>query len=232
MAAPWPHDNRMTRERQVSASHENDEPEPQGSCRRSSAWTAPPHGGVGHVLFFCPFVGVVGMAVRRRSLFLRAVDGQPTVRRERSTRLGHTRSRWKMDQTSKFCPQCQKQTLWARPGTNHMLHLVMTLITLGFWLPIWLIACIRIGGWRCQSCGSDGFVEPPAQHASGYNGDNQELLIMGGIKGGLLGGSIAGILGLVLASGSSAALATAIVVAICGLVAGAAIGAYCEAYGV
>jgi len=138
-----------------------------------------------------------------------------------------------MDQTCKFCPQCQKQTLWARPGTNHILHLLMAILTCGLWLPIWIVASIRIGGWRCQSCGSDGFVDSaPTGNESLGTGDDHELLVMGGIKGGLLGGSIAGILGMVLAYGSSAALAIAIVVAIGGLIAGAAIGAYYEAYGV
>lgn len=70
-----------------------------------------------------------------------------------------------VDQTSKFCPICQKQTLWARPGTNHILHLLITVLLLGFWLPIWLMASIRISGWRCQTCGSKGsltsrFVTP------------------------------------------------------------------------
>lgn len=61
-----------------------------------------------------------------------------------------------MDQTSKFCPVCQKQTLWARPGTNHILHLLLTVLLCGFWAPVWLLASIRIGGWRCQTCGFKG----------------------------------------------------------------------------
>lgn len=61
-----------------------------------------------------------------------------------------------MDQTSKFCPVCQKRTLWARPGTNHILHLLLTIFLCGFWLPVWLLASIRIGGWRCQTCGYKG----------------------------------------------------------------------------
>ena len=70
-----------------------------------------------------------------------------------------------VDQTSKFCPLCQKPTLWSRPGTNHILHLLLTVFTVGFWLPVWILASIRIGGWRCQSCGFKGslasrFVAP------------------------------------------------------------------------
>lgn len=57
------------------------------------------------------------------------------------------------DQTSKYCSNCEKQTLWARPGTNHILHLLLTVLVCGFWLPVWVMASIRIGGWRCQTCG-------------------------------------------------------------------------------
>lgn len=61
-----------------------------------------------------------------------------------------------MDQTSRFCSVCQKRTLWARPGTNHLLHLLVTLFLCGFWLPVWILASIKIGGWKCQSCGYKG----------------------------------------------------------------------------
>jgi SLA1 homology domain 1, SHD1 len=61
-----------------------------------------------------------------------------------------------LDQTSKFCPTCHKSTLWARPSTNHLLHLLVTLFLCGFWLPVWILASIKIGGWRCQTCGYRG----------------------------------------------------------------------------
>lgn len=61
-----------------------------------------------------------------------------------------------MDQTTKVCPICQKPTLWARPGTNHILHLLITVMLCGFWLPVWILASLRIGGWRCQTCGYKG----------------------------------------------------------------------------
>lgn len=30
----------------------------------------------------------------------------------------------------------------AQPGTNHAFHLVMTILTAGLWLPIWLIVAV------------------------------------------------------------------------------------------
>lgn len=59
-----------------------------------------------------------------------------------------------MDQASKFCGGCQRQVLAARPGTNHVLHLILTVLTVGLWLIPWLLSCVKIGGWKCQTCGS------------------------------------------------------------------------------
>jgi hypothetical protein len=61
-----------------------------------------------------------------------------------------------MDQRSKFCPVCNRQTMWARPGTNHILHLLITCLLCGFWIPVWIMASLRVGGWCCQTCGSRG----------------------------------------------------------------------------
>jgi len=60
------------------------------------------------------------------------------------------------DQTSKYCAICRQPRLHARPGTNHLLHLVITLFLCGFWLPVWILSMVKIGGWRCQTCGYKG----------------------------------------------------------------------------
>jgi hypothetical protein len=37
---------------------------------------------------------------------------------------------------------------------NHVLHLILSLVTFGLWLPIWLlISAGGLGGWRCTQCG-------------------------------------------------------------------------------
>lgn len=58
-----------------------------------------------------------------------------------------------MEQASGFCPSCQQQVLIQRPTTSHVLHLLLAVITVGLWIPIWLLASVRIGGWRCSLCG-------------------------------------------------------------------------------
>jgi len=54
----------------------------------------------------------------------------------------------------KYCPACERNTMAQRPGTNHILHLLLTICTGGLWLIIWILASIRIGGWKCSTCGS------------------------------------------------------------------------------
>ena len=53
-----------------------------------------------------------------------------------------------------FCKHCNKYVETKRKGTSHVLHLILTIISLGTWLIIWLLCFIKIGGWRCTACGS------------------------------------------------------------------------------
>jgi hypothetical protein len=39
-------------------------------------------------------------------------------------------------------------------GTNHILHLLLTLVTFGVWLIFWFGSTVKFGGWRCTQCGS------------------------------------------------------------------------------
>lgn len=58
-----------------------------------------------------------------------------------------------MQQTSKWCRTCNRQTLANRPGTNHVLHLLLSIITCGLWLIVWALSSVKFGGWRCAFCG-------------------------------------------------------------------------------
>ena len=55
-------------------------------------------------------------------------------------------------ETSKFCPRCDKQVLALRPGTSRTRHLLLTIVTLGLWSVGWVIDAIRRPGWRCCEC--------------------------------------------------------------------------------
>lgn len=50
------------------------------------------------------------------------------------------------------CKACRFNTAM-RPGANHLMHLVLSVLTGGLWLPVWLLCAIRFGGWTCVQCG-------------------------------------------------------------------------------
>ncbi len=52
-----------------------------------------------------------------------------------------------------FCKNCKRQVRIQRRGANHILHLLLTIITAGLWIIVWILASIKIGGWRCSQCG-------------------------------------------------------------------------------
>ena len=60
-------------------------------------------------------------------------------------------------QTSHYCATCQRQTLHTKDRINHILHLILSLLTVGLWaIFVW----IPLGGKnsatrsRCTVCGS------------------------------------------------------------------------------
>lgn len=53
-----------------------------------------------------------------------------------------------------FCKQCNAPRPVFRKGTNHILHLLLTILTAGLWLLVWIGVAVKFGGWRCQQCGS------------------------------------------------------------------------------
>ena len=56
---------------------------------------------------------------------------------------------------SKYCDRCKQNVLVRKPATNHILHLILSLITVGFWIPIWILVGISVAStkWRCTHCG-------------------------------------------------------------------------------
>ena len=52
----------------------------------------------------------------------------------------------------RYCPHC-KSSGPSTGGANHILHLLISLCTLGFWVPIW-IACALFPAYHCNRCGS------------------------------------------------------------------------------
>lgn len=57
-------------------------------------------------------------------------------------------------QTMKHCDTCGKPVLHVVPSTSHLLHLVLSIITVGFWVPVWLLISMNNGSQsQCTGCG-------------------------------------------------------------------------------
>jgi hypothetical protein len=59
-------------------------------------------------------------------------------------------------QTSHYCATCQRQTLHTKERVNHVLHLILSVLTVGLWLIVW--GALGLGNsaerTRCTVCGS------------------------------------------------------------------------------
>lgn len=55
---------------------------------------------------------------------------------------------------SGVCKNCGESRKVERKTANHILHLILSILTAGLWLVVWLLITIQIGGWRCSTCGS------------------------------------------------------------------------------
>jgi hypothetical protein len=52
-----------------------------------------------------------------------------------------------------YCPQEKKAVIAERQTPNHVLHLLLSVITCGLWLPVWLLlGLFGNGPWLCPSC--------------------------------------------------------------------------------
>ena len=58
-------------------------------------------------------------------------------------------------QDSKFCLYCQGNTLHVRDKYSNNFGCLLTIITCGIFLPVWIILALWHGKkWRCQQCGN------------------------------------------------------------------------------
>jgi hypothetical protein len=55
-------------------------------------------------------------------------------------------------ETTKFCPTCDRPVLAVRPGTSRLRQLALTILTLGLWAIVWIVDAFRRPGWRCSRC--------------------------------------------------------------------------------
>lgn len=63
-----------------------------------------------------------------------------------------------MPKKRKNCKTCGQPRLFEKDGTNHILHLLLTVFTAGIWLPIWLLVGLNnmMKPYHCPICGQKG----------------------------------------------------------------------------
>tara|TARA_R110002020_G_scaffold53905_8_gene150490 strand:- start:20011 stop:20232 length:222 start_codon:yes stop_codon:yes gene_type:complete len=64
-----------------------------------------------------------------------------------------------------FCEEEVRMVLAERQTPNHILHLLLTVVSAGIWLPVWLLLAIFGGGaYKCPSCGARTLGYVPKKH--------------------------------------------------------------------
>ncbi len=60
----------------------------------------------------------------------------------------------------RYCKQCEAYRMFIRPRPNHILHLLLSVFTVGLWLPIWLLIGFLtvLKPFRCPVCTSNKFM--------------------------------------------------------------------------
>lgn len=54
-----------------------------------------------------------------------------------------------------------------RQTPNHVLHLLLSVVTVGFWIPIWmLVSVFGSGAYKCPNCGARTLGYVPKKYKS------------------------------------------------------------------
>lgn len=53
-----------------------------------------------------------------------------------------------------WCEYCQGKTKHVHGTTNHVLHFILSIVTAGFWIFVWLLIVLNnMFVWHCDACG-------------------------------------------------------------------------------
>ena len=60
-----------------------------------------------------------------------------------------------MKTTQRYCHTCNAARPFHKNTTNHLLHLLLSLVTLGVWIPVWIVIAFSspFRRYRCGRCG-------------------------------------------------------------------------------
>jgi len=65
--------------------------------------------------------------------------------------------------TRRYCPEDDRMVLAEKRTPNHILHLLLAVVTVGLWIPIWILISIasEFGSYQCPECGGNTRHKPP-----------------------------------------------------------------------
>ncbi len=57
--------------------------------------------------------------------------------------------------TRRHCKTCDQKRLFEKEKQNNVLHLILSVITIGMWLPVWILIAVlgAFKPFRCTVCG-------------------------------------------------------------------------------
>lgn len=55
--------------------------------------------------------------------------------------------------TRRYCKLCRADGPATRSHVSHLLHLVISILTFGLWIPIWILVSLS-ATWNCTTCGA------------------------------------------------------------------------------
>lgn len=63
--------------------------------------------------------------------------------------------------TRRFCSTCEQSRLFEKRGPNHVLHLLLSIVTGGLWIPAWILVSMGNTGvpYRCRECGESTLIQ-------------------------------------------------------------------------
>lgn len=73
-----------------------------------------------------------------------------------------------------FCQEEVRMVLAERQTPNHVLHLLLSVVTAGLWLPVWfLVTIFGSGAYKCPSCGARTLGYVPKKYKAALAAGNQ-----------------------------------------------------------
>lgn len=60
-----------------------------------------------------------------------------------------------------YCYKCGGESRVSRAAVTHRRHHLLILVTLGLWLPMYLLCCLVREPWRCNTCHKRDYVCDP-----------------------------------------------------------------------